>query len=138
MINPIHHCCLVYSLHYHRKQWGKCSCIIVLNTIFFWLDWFYIFDALAFILQEKLTVFLFKTLLPSCYNFYFETTIFVVEKIVVVNKASQAVMFVQIQSFRILHDSTTMHAYTNRLLLLFSSLFYSLCIEGHNFHCLVD
>ena len=84
------------SFYHCDDHWGKRSCLIQLNKIFFWLSWLRIFDALAFILQDTLTVFSFYIFLYSNYNFYFEVTLFVVEKIVVINKVSQVFMLIRV------------------------------------------
>ena len=45
------------SFRYHFEQWGKSSCLILLNTIFLRLVSFHIFYAFTFILQDILTLF---------------------------------------------------------------------------------
>ena len=82
-----------------------------LNKIFLQFDSFHIFNALTFILQDTLIVLLFKSLSNFSYNFYFEVTLFVVKTIIAVNKLSQAVMFLRIQLFRIIHVNTVIHAH---------------------------
>ena len=47
----------VDSFHYCREQRGKCNRHIWLIKIFLQCDWFHIFYALTFILQDTLTVY---------------------------------------------------------------------------------
>ena len=55
----------------------------------------YIFNYITFLLQ-----------------FYFEVKIFVVEKIIVINRESQVVLFIPISPFRIIYVNITIHDFT--------------------------
>ena len=57
-------------------------------------------------------IFLFSIWSHSYYDFYFEATLLIVETTVIVIKLSQAVMFIPIQPFRILHVNAMMYEYT--------------------------
>ena len=86
-VNLFHHCC---------EQQGKCSHIIWLVAIFLQFDWFRIFDAPTYILQDTLTLFHLQFYHVPTIIFNFEVTLFSFETTVIVNASIQVVMFIRI------------------------------------------
>ena len=120
----------VKLLHYRLEQQVKCGRLNWLNTIFLRFDWFNIFDALTFILQDKFTLFSLSMYSHSCNNFYFEVTLFVVETIIFKNAVSQVVV-----CYTGMINFIARYQYNNWLLLLMESLFYRLYIVVHKLNC---
>ena len=92
------------------KRWVKSFYSTEYSILTVWfISYFY---ALTFILQDTLALSLFSVHSHSYYKFYFEVTIFIVEKIVVVNTVSQVVIFILIQSFWSLYINTKINNHT--------------------------
>ena len=108
-----------------------------MNIILLRLNSFHIFDALTFILQDILTLFSFSMHSHSCYNFYFEVTLSVVEKIIIKKAVSRVFAFIpgeKINCYLLIYYNACSHF---QFLLLLLSLFNSLFIVGNKFYYLV-